>query len=170
VSVTSSGLDLEDTLLNGEKRDIECSSSEIEDEDVLLTLGLLVETVSDSGGGGLVDDAENVESRDNTSILSGLTLRVVEVSGDGDDGVGDGGSEVSLSGFLHLEEDHGGDFLRSEFLSLSLVVDRDDGLGSLVDDLERPVCKMECEQRSVSGMVRGREESKNSRFMSDWTS
>jgi len=141
MSVSSSGLDLEDTLLDSKKRDIECSSSEIEDENVLLTLSLLVETVSDSGGGRLVDDTENVESRDDTSILSGLTLRVVEVGGNSDDSVGDGGSEVSLSGFLHLEEDHGGNFFRGELLGLSLVIDRDDGLGSFVDDLERPVCR-----------------------------
>jgi hypothetical protein len=49
VGVTGSGLDLEDTLLNGEERDIESSSTEIEDEDVALALNLLVETVGDSG-------------------------------------------------------------------------------------------------------------------------
>lgn len=85
MSVSSGGLDLEDTLLDGEERDIEGSSSEIEDEDVLLADGLLVESVSDGGGGGLVDDTEDVHSRDDTSILGGLTLRVVEVGRDGDD-------------------------------------------------------------------------------------
>jgi hypothetical protein len=90
VRVSSGGLDLEDTLLNGQERDIERSSSEIEDEDVLLSDGLLVESVGDGGGGGLVDDAEDVESGDDTSILGGLTLRVVEVGRDGDDCAGIG--------------------------------------------------------------------------------
>ena len=36
VSVTSSGLDLEDTLLDGQEGHIEGSSTKIEDEDVLL--------------------------------------------------------------------------------------------------------------------------------------
>ena len=111
VSVTSGGLDFEDTLLDGQEGNIECSSSEIEDEDITLTDGLLIETVGDSSSSGLVDDTEDVETRDGTSVLGSLTLRIVEVGGDSDDGVVDGGAEVSLSGLLHLEEDHGRDLL-----------------------------------------------------------
>jgi len=62
MSVTSSGLHLEDTLLNGQEGDIEGSSSQIEDEDVALTLNLLVETVCNGGSSWLVDDSENVET------------------------------------------------------------------------------------------------------------
>jgi hypothetical protein len=50
VSVTSSGLDLEDALLDGKERHIEGSSTKIEDEDVLLTLLLLVKTVGNGSG------------------------------------------------------------------------------------------------------------------------
>jgi len=72
--VTGGGLDLEDTLLDGQERDIEGSSSEVEDEDVLLTGVLLVETVGDGSGGGLVDDSENVETSDQTGVLGSLSL------------------------------------------------------------------------------------------------
>ena len=72
--VTGGGLDLEDTLLDGQERDIEGSSSEVEDEDVLLTGVLLVQTVSNGGGGGLVDDSENVETSDQTGVLGSLSL------------------------------------------------------------------------------------------------
>ena len=37
-----------------------------------------------------------------TGVFGGLTLGVVEVGRDGDDGVGDLLAEVSFSGFLHL--------------------------------------------------------------------
>ena len=84
MSVSSGSLDLEDTLLDGEERYIESSSSEIEDENVLLSDSLLVESVSDSGGGGLVNNSEDVHSRDDTGILGSLTLRIVKVSGNGD--------------------------------------------------------------------------------------
>ena len=107
VSVSGSGLDLENTLLNGQEGDIEGTTTQVEDEDVALTLGLLVKTVGDSSGGGLVDDTEDVEAGDKTSILGGLTLRVVEVCGDSNDSVVDGATEVGLSGFPHLDQDHG---------------------------------------------------------------
>ena len=90
VSITSGGLDFEDTLLDGQERDIEGSSTEIEDEDVALALRLLAETAGDGGRGGLVDDTEDVHARDGTGILGRLTLRVVEVWRDSDDSVGGG--------------------------------------------------------------------------------
>ena len=74
VSVTGGCLDLEDTLLDGQKGHIEGSSTEIEDQDVTLASGLLVKAVSDGSSRGLVDDTENVEASDGASILCGLTL------------------------------------------------------------------------------------------------
>jgi hypothetical protein len=138
VSITSSRLDLEDTLLNGQEGDIEGSSTEIEDEHVSLTLNLLVETVG-NGGSGLVDDSENVEAGNQTSILGSLTLRVGEVGRDSHDSVVDGSTQVCLRGLSHLDQDHGGDFLRGELLLLALELDLDDGLSGTVDDGEGEV-------------------------------
>jgi hypothetical protein len=42
---------------------------------------LAVKTISNGSSSGLVDDTENIETRDGTSILSGETLGIVEVSG-----------------------------------------------------------------------------------------
>ena len=139
VSVTSGGFDLEDTIFNGEDGDIKGSTAKIEDEDISLLSDLLVKTVGDSSGGGFVDDSEDVETSDGTGILGGLSLRVVEVSGDGDDSVGDVLSEVGLGGVSHLGEDHGGDFFGEEGLGLALVFDLDLGLAVVVDDIEGPV-------------------------------
>ncbi|GBE60908.1 NAD-specific glutamate dehydrogenase [Babesia ovata] len=140
VGVTGSGLDLEDTVLNGKDGHIEGTTSKIEDEHVLLLRPLLVKTVGNGGGGGLVDDTHDVETGDGTSVLGGLTLGVVEVGGHGDDGVLDGLAEVELSNLLHLDEDHRGDFLRVEGLLLSLEGDLDGGLAAnTVGDLEGPV-------------------------------
>jgi hypothetical protein len=139
VSITGSRLDLEDTLLNGKERNIEGTTTKIEDEDVALTLNLLVETVGNGGSSGLVDDTEDVEASNETGVLGSLTLRVVEVGGDSNDGVGDLATEVGLSGLTHLGEDHGGDLLGGEGLGLALELDLDDGLAGTVDDLEGEV-------------------------------
>ena len=136
VSVTSGGLDFEDTFLDGQEGHIKGTTTQIENENVAFTLRLLVETVSNGSRSRLVDDTEDVQARNETGILGSLTLGVVEVGGDGDDSVVDGTTEVGLSSLPHLGQDHGRDLLGGEFLGLALEFDLDDGLGSLVDDLE----------------------------------
>jgi hypothetical protein len=65
--VTSSGLDLEDTLFDRQKRDTEVSSNKIEDKNISFTLHLLVQTV----GNGLVN-TNNLPARNGTDILCDL--------------------------------------------------------------------------------------------------
>merc|ERR1719473_1856053 len=76
VRVARGRLDLEDALLDREERDVERAAAEVEDEHVLL-VALLVETVRDRGRGRLVDDAQHVEPRDRAGVLRRLALRVV---------------------------------------------------------------------------------------------
>ena len=78
MGVTSSGQDLEDTVVDGQEGDIEGTTTEIVDDDLRLA-ALLVETVRDGGGRGLVDDTEDLETGDRTGVLSCLALSVVEV-------------------------------------------------------------------------------------------
>lgn len=139
VSITGSRLDLEDTLLNGEQGNIESTTTKVEDEDIALALNLLIKTVGDGSSGRLVDDTQDVQASNETSVLGGLTLRVVEVGRDSDDSVVDGATQVSLSSLAHLGQHHGGDFLRCEVLGLALELDLDDGLACLLDDLEGEV-------------------------------
>ena len=83
---------------------VERAAAEVEDEDRLV--GLLVEAVRERGGRRLVDDAEDVEAGDLAGVLRRLALGVVEVRGDGDDGVRDLLAEVRLRVRLELLEDH----------------------------------------------------------------
>jgi len=84
MSVTGCRLHLEDSVLDRQDRNVESSAAEVIDEDVVLGADLLVEAVRDGGGGRLVDDAQNVETRDSSSVFGRLTLRVVEVRWNGD--------------------------------------------------------------------------------------
>ena len=101
MGVTGGGENLKDTLVNRQERDIESTTTKVVDDDLALAISL-IKTVRDSGGSGLVDNAEDVETGNDTSILGGLALVIVEVGGDGNDGVGNLLAEVGLSGFLHL--------------------------------------------------------------------
>merc|ERR550532_1977593 len=129
MGVSGSGLDLEDALLDGKDGHIEGAASKIEDEHIAFSGSfLLVQSVCDGGSGGLVDDTENVEASDNTRVLGSLPLGVVKVGRDGDDGILNLCTKISLSSLLHLGEDHGGDLLGSESLGLVLVLDLELGL------------------------------------------
>lgn len=102
VGVTVGGLDLEDTVLDLEDGDIESTTTKIVDGDDAVSL--LLKTVGQGSGSRLVDDTEDVEASNLTGILGALTLGVVEVGRDSDDGVLDVPGEVGLGGLLHLVE------------------------------------------------------------------
>ena len=95
---------------------------------------LLVEAVGERGRRRLVDDAQDVEAGDAAGVLGGLALRVVEVGGDGDDGLRHLLAEIVFGGLLHLLQDEGGDlageyFLPSDFDPGVAVVGFDDLVG-----------------------------------------
>lgn len=53
--------DLEDTIVDSQQRNIEGTTSQVKDQDVLLSI-LLVQSISDGGGRRLVDDTHNVQT------------------------------------------------------------------------------------------------------------
>ncbi len=128
VGVAVGGLDLEDAVAELEDGDVERAAAEVVDGDLLV--GLLLEAVGQRGGGGLVDDALDVEAGDAAGVLGGLALRVVEVGGHGDDGLGDGLAEVGLGVRLELLEDHGADLGRR--VGLAVGERHDDAVAVLV--------------------------------------
>ena len=128
MGVTIGGLNFEDAVFDSQERHVKSATTKIEDENIALALALLVETVGNGGGGGLVDDTLDVEASDGTGVLGGLTLRVIEVSGDSDDGVVDSLAEIGFSDLLHLGKHHRRDFLSLEFLGFTLEVDTDERL------------------------------------------
>jgi hypothetical protein len=78
VSVARGGNDLEHAVVDLEDGHIEGATAKVEHENVLLA-SLLVEPVCDSGRGGLVDDASNVQTSDDAGVLGSLALSVVEI-------------------------------------------------------------------------------------------
>merc|ERR1719379_1136813 len=126
---------LEDAVVNRQKRNVECTAAKVVDKDVLL--GLLVKTVRDGRSSGLVDDPENLKACNRSGVLGRLALRIVEIRRHGDDRVLHLLAEVVLRSLLHLREHHRRDLLRHELLRLALHLHRDHRLATLVHDVER---------------------------------
>nr|P41755.1 RecName: Full=NAD-specific glutamate dehydrogenase; Short=NAD-GDH [Achlya klebsiana]AAA17563.1 NAD-specific glutamate dehydrogenase [Achlya klebsiana] len=124
VGITSSSLDFEDTFFNGQKRHIEGTTTKIENENIAFTT-LLVKTVGNGGTSRFVNDTKDVKTSNGTSILGSLTLRVVEISWDGNDSVVNSSTNEGFSNFLHLDQNHRGNFFRLESLSFTLEFDGD---------------------------------------------
>jgi hypothetical protein len=74
VGVTGSSLNLEDALLNSQEGYIEGSSTQIENQYIPLTQDFLVQSICNGGGSRLIDDMQNIETRNCVSILCGLML------------------------------------------------------------------------------------------------
>ena len=123
VGVAVGGFNFEDSLLDADDGDVQSATTEIEDHDALFCLRFSVETVGDGSSSWLVDDSEDVETGDRTSILCGLSLRIIEIGGHSDDSRLNSCSEEFFGDFLHFGQNHGSDLLGSEFLLLTLVLD-----------------------------------------------
>lgn len=86
-----------------EKRHIKSTTTQIEDEDMPLLICLPgTKTVSNGSGGGLVNYTEDVHARNGTSVLGSLSLVVVEISRDSNNGFFDRLAKLGLGDFLHL--------------------------------------------------------------------
>lgn len=80
VCVSSSCLYSEHTATDVKKRNIEGSSSQVEDQNIFLRLRLTIKTIRNSSSSRLVDDTKDIETCDGTGIFGGKTLGVIEVS------------------------------------------------------------------------------------------
>lgn len=83
MGVSVGRLDLEHSLLHLQDGDIESSTTEIVDGDDRAVR--FVKTVGERRSSRLVDYSQYFETSDRTSVLGGLTLRIIEVSRYGDD-------------------------------------------------------------------------------------
>ena len=86
MGISRNSLDSENSVSDGEEGNIESSTTKIEDEDILLLGAFRIEAIGDSGGSGLVDDTEDVQSSNCAGVFGGISLTVGEICRDSDDG------------------------------------------------------------------------------------
>ena len=110
--IAAGGQHREGAVFDLDDGDVEGAAAEVVDQDLLGRF--VVKAVGHSGGGRLIDDAQDVQACDAARILGGLALAVVKVSGDGDDGLRHRLTQVALGVAAYLGQDHGADLLRSQ--------------------------------------------------------
>ena len=104
----------DDAFADLEDRDIERTAAEVEYRDGLVFF--LVQTVGQSCRRRLVDDTQDFESRDLTGVFRRLTLSVVKVSRNGDNGLIDLRTEIILGRLLQFLQHHRRDLRRAVLL------------------------------------------------------
>ena len=110
--IAVSGQHLEDAFAQFEDRDVESAAAQIVDGDGSLVAA--IEAIGKSGSSWLIDEAEHFKSRHAPGILGGLALRIVEVGGHGDDGLGNRRRKEPFGIALELAEDVSGNLRRSK--------------------------------------------------------
>jgi len=124
VRVAVGRLDFKNAVAKFKDGDIECAATEVVDGDEFVVF--FVEAIGECRCGRLVDDTKDFEARDAACVLSRLTLGVVEVRRNGDNGFVDFGAEVIFSGLLHLLKNHRAEFWRRVglvvYLDMSVAV------------------------------------------------
>jgi len=114
VSVTSSWENLKDFVFNAKKWHVKCTTSKIKYKNVLFFF--LVHAICDRGSCWLIDNSLNVESSNCSGVLCCLSLGVIEISWNCDNGMFDFLANVRLSNIFHFLQDHSWDLFWWVFL------------------------------------------------------
>ena len=118
--------DFENAVADFQDGNIKRAAAQVVNRDLLVFL--LVQTVGQRGGGGLVDDAQDFQAGDAAGVLGGLALGVVKICGNGNDGLGDLLAQAHFGVGLQFGQDHGGNFRRAELFGLAVHFDFYDGI------------------------------------------
>ena len=148
--ITSGRLHLKDTIIQGQQAHIERAATKVKNQDILLTVLLLVKTIGNRCCSRLVNNTENIQTRDNTSILRRLALRVIEIRGNRDDRIRDRLAKIRLRCSLHLLKNRSANLLRAHVLRLTLELHLDFGLVILtLDHLVRKLLEITLNRRLI---------------------
>ena len=96
---------------NFDDGDVKRAAAQVIYRDLAVAFFVFVHSKGQGRGGGLVDDALDIQTGNTARVLGGLALSVVEIGRHGDHRVGHFFAQVVLGGLLHFSQDVGTDLL-----------------------------------------------------------
>mmetsp|Transcript_58371 Transcript_58371/g.65348 ORF Transcript_58371/g.65348 Transcript_58371/m.65348 type:complete len:226 (+) Transcript_58371:1326-2003(+) len=135
MGITISCQHFENTRVDSQQCDIEGTTSKIEDEDIRFST-CLVHTIRNCCSGRFVDNSFYFHTRNSTSIFGSLTLSIVEISWNSNDGIFDFLTQKCFCGCLHFLKDHSRNFFWSVRGFLSCDSDLDHWLILIGNNIE----------------------------------
>ena len=115
-SVAVGGFYFKNAVADFQNGNIERAAAQVINRDGAVFV--LVQAVSQSGRGRLVDDTQNVKPRDFAGVFGRLTLRIVEIGRNGNDRLVDFFAQIAFGIFLNLLQNDCRNLRRRIFLSL----------------------------------------------------
>jgi len=115
---------------NIKHRDIESSATQIIDNNFLPLF--LIKAVSQGGGCRFINDTLDVQTGNKPGIFSRLALRVIKISGDGNDSFSNFLADFCFRVGFKLRQDHSRNFLRRIIFASHLHLDTLSRLHNLI--------------------------------------
>lgn len=120
MSITISRFDFENSFINSKNGYIKSTTSKIKDKNILFGFDLFVKTVSHSSSSRFIKNSLDSKSSDLTSIFSGLSLRIIEISRNSDNSILDFCVKMIFSNCFHFTKNHRRDLFSMEFFGFIL--------------------------------------------------
>ena len=122
--MTVGSFDTKDTFVQFKKRNIESTTSKIENEDSSDAFNLsFIKTICDCCSCWFIDDTKHVDTSDLSCIFGRLSLSIIEICGTSNYCTGHLFTEIRFWNFLHLGKDHGWNLLSFKLFGFTLVFD-----------------------------------------------
>ena len=106
VSVSSCCLNFKNTVINRQKRHIKCPTTKVKNKNSFFFFCFIIHTICNSSRSGFIDNTKNIQARNCTSVFGRLPLRIIKISRDGDNRVGDLVPKIVTGDLFHFDEDH----------------------------------------------------------------
>mmetsp|Transcript_8364 Transcript_8364/g.15160 ORF Transcript_8364/g.15160 Transcript_8364/m.15160 type:complete len:126 (-) Transcript_8364:94-471(-) len=105
MSISRSGSNFKDAMINTEKRDIKRTTTKVKNENIFLVI-LFIKSISNGSSSRLINDTIYLKPSNFTCILGCLSLCIIEIGRNCNDGMLDLLSKIAFRSLFHFAQNH----------------------------------------------------------------